>query len=374
MELYQGIMARKLPPPPRKAGCGVRCLSSIEHISIIEPAELSKESASSARAILIDFTALCENDIAALRKIRTSAADVRCIGLVDLSSRVEVAQAKALGVSLLVDRLRPPSEVLHNVRALCGMSSKPDIPTGFSETTRRSIQWLSQALDQMNQAAASDQPLPLGLIAKSLRGTLETFQVDSLSTWLEAVQHHHSHTFRHSIMVTGYALAFAQKLKLPADIQALVGLGAVVHDIGKTRIPLAVLDKLGKLSDEEFTLIKKHPVFSREILEGRKEVPREAIDIAVHHHEYLDGSGYPDGLNGEQIGPLVRLITICDIFSALVEKRSYKESLTPRQAYAILREMGSKIDQKLLQQFRPVAIGIADFARGAKGPRREKEE
>jgi HD-GYP domain-containing protein (c-di-GMP phosphodiesterase class II) len=81
------------------------------------------------------------------------------------------------------------------------------------------------------------------------------------------------------------------------------------------------------------------------------------LDVVLHHHEFLDGTGYPDGLRGDQISDIVRLTTIVDIYSALVEKRSYRLPFTHAKAYAILEQMDGKLDQHLLQAFRPVTLG-----------------
>ena len=81
------------------------------------------------------------------------------------------------------------------------------------------------------------------------------------------------------------------------------------------------------------------------------------LDVILHHHELLDGSGYPDGLRGNQISDIVRLITIVDIYAALVEKRAYRLPFTHAKAFAMMEAMGDKLDQHLLQAFRPVAFG-----------------
>ena len=127
-------------------------------------------------------------------------------------------------------------------------------------------------------------------------------------------------------------------------------------------IPLSILDKPARLTDEEFAIIRKHPVHSREVLAAQPQVSREVIDIAVHHHEYLDGSGYPEGLKGDEITRSVRMLTICDIYAALVEKRAYKPAYSPRQAYGVLVEMAGKIDQTLLKAFRAVAFEVDSAA------------
>nr|WP_280116311.1 MULTISPECIES: HD domain-containing phosphohydrolase [unclassified Pannonibacter] len=173
---------------------------------------------------------------------------------------------------------------------------------------------------------------------------------------------HHSHTYCHSMLVTGYALAFADVLGLSKAERAFLGAAAMLHDVGKVYIPLSILDKPAKLTDEEFEIIRQHPVRSREILSAQPNISPEVIDIAVHHHEYLDGSGYPDRLKGDQISQSVRMLTICDIYAALIEKRAYKPAYSPRQAYGVLVDMGPKIDQSLLKIFRTVAFEVDKVA------------
>jgi HD-GYP domain-containing protein (c-di-GMP phosphodiesterase class II) len=85
--------------------------------------------------------------------------------------------------------------------------------------------------------------------------------------------------------------------------------------------------------------------------------PPEMLDVVLHHHELLDGSGYPDGLRGDQISDIVRLITIVDIHAALIEQRAYRLPFTHAKSFTIMEEMGDKLDQHLLQAFRPVALG-----------------
>jgi HD-GYP domain-containing protein (c-di-GMP phosphodiesterase class II) len=135
-----------------------------------------------------------------------------------------------------------------------------------------------------------------------------------------------------------------------------LGLAAMLHDIGKASIPLAVLDKAGRLSDEERKLIETHPALGFEALDRTPGISREILDVVRHHHEYLDGSGYPDGLCGESISDLTRIVTISDIFAALIERRSYKPTMSREKAFEILRSMHDKLEMPLVSAFRRVAI------------------
>src|ERR1700686_3848057 len=126
---------------------------------------------------------------------------------------------------------------------------------------------------------------------------------------------------------------------------------------GKAFVPVAILDKPEKLTEEEMTVIRKHPRLGYDALAAQGGFPPEMLDVVLHHHELLDGTGYPDRLRGDQISDIVRLTTIVDIHAALVEKRAYRLPFTHAKAFAIMEQMGGKLDQHLLQAFRPVALG-----------------
>jgi HD-GYP domain-containing protein (c-di-GMP phosphodiesterase class II) len=103
--------------------------------------------------------------------------------------------------------------------------------------------------------------------------------------------------------------------------------------------------------------MQMHPRLGYDALAAEGGFPPEMLDVVLHHHEMLDGTGYPNGLNGDQISDIVRLTTIVDIHSALIENRSYRVPYTRERAFAIMEGMGGKLDKHLLQAFRPVALG-----------------
>src|SRR4029077_16241407 len=140
-----------------------------------------------------------------------------------------------------------------------------------------------------------------------------------------------------------------------ADIQRLYS-AAMFHDIGKARIPLAVLDKPGRLDPEERALIQTHPAAGYNALKDNDGISTEILDAVRHHHEFLDGSGYPDGLCAESICDLVRVLTISDIFAALIEDRRYRPPMPRADAYNILSGMDGKLEKPLVAAFKEVAL------------------
>jgi putative nucleotidyltransferase with HDIG domain len=177
-----------------------------------------------------------------------------------------------------------------------------------------------------------------------------------LSSWLKTVRRHHEGTYQHCLLVTGIAVDFGLSLGLAkADIERLYS-ASMFHDVGKAKIPLAVLDKPGHLDAQERALIETHPVAGYEVLKGNADISLEVLDAVRHHHEYLDGSGYPDALCAASISDIVRILTISDIFAALIEHRHYKPTMPREQAYEIIRSMRGKLERPLVAAFRDVAL------------------
>jgi putative nucleotidyltransferase with HDIG domain len=186
---------------------------------------------------------------------------------------------------------------------------------------------------------------------------LKAIKHSSLREWLTAVGCHHTDTYRHCLFVTGFAVAFAQHLGMREDDQRRLTRAALLHDVGKAFIPVAILDKPGTLTEEEMSEVRRHPRLGYDALADQGGFPPEMLDVVLHHHEFLDGTGYPNGLRGDRISDIVQLTTIVDIYSALVEARAYRVPFTHAKAFAIMEQMRGKLDPHLLQAFRPVTLG-----------------
>ncbi len=141
----------------------------------------------------------------------------------------------------------------------------------------------------------------------------------------------------HSKRVAAYALTVARALGLSASHQAAVSLGAYLHDLGKVRVPLEILNKPGPLTTKEFTVVRRHPIWGAELL-PRTGLPREVKAMIRWHHEKYDGSGYPDRLRGSEIPLGAQIISIADAYDALTSDRSYRPATSPAGAVIRLAE------------------------------------
>jgi putative nucleotidyltransferase with HDIG domain len=171
------------------------------------------------------------------------------------------------------------------------------------------------------------------------------------ANWLTIIQRYHDGTAQHCSLVSAVAMLFARGLGFSGSDQRRVFEAAHFHDVGKVHIPLSILDKPGALEFTERAIMESHAKAGFEILTGSAAIATEIAEVARDHHEYLDGTGYPRGIGSREIPDLTRIITICDIFAALIERRSYKAPKTAKEAYAILQTMDGKLDATLLRAF-----------------------
>jgi putative two-component system response regulator len=156
-----------------------------------------------------------------------------------------------------------------------------------------------------------------------------------------AIEAKDPHTLGHADRVSQYAVDLGRALGVNQTDLTTLRRGGLLHDIGKIAIPDAILLKPGKYSDEEFNTMKQHPVLGCEICQ-KFHTLYAALPLIRHHHERLDGSGYPDKLQGEAISPLVRVVTIVDIYDALRSRRSYKEAFSIDTSFKIMWEEAAK--------------------------------
>ena len=171
---------------------------------------------------------------------------------------------------------------------------------------------------------------------------------------------HDFYTFDHSINVSMYAILILKETDPNAskEEQVIIGLGGMLHDIGKLKIPLNVINKAGKLDDNEFKLIMSHPVRGKELIESQ-HLKLVGVDfskiknIIYQHHENFNGTGYPQKLSGEQIDRFARIVAIADFFDAITTHRAYHEALSLEDALSVMKNCcGKKIDPDLFEAFR----------------------
>jgi putative nucleotidyltransferase with HDIG domain len=172
------------------------------------------------------------------------------------------------------------------------------------------------------------------------------------------LKNHDEYTFQHSVSVCALMVSFARNLKLPRDVIRDIGMGALLHDVGKSKVPGTILNKPGKLDEREFEIMKQHVVYSAQILGDTKGINEVAYEVAALHHERFDGTGYPNKLKGDEISLYGQMSAIVDVYDAITSIRVYHKGIPATEALGKIFEWSKfHFKPELVQAF-VRAIGI----------------
>lgn len=164
------------------------------------------------------------------------------------------------------------------------------------------------------------------------------------------------YTFKHSVDVATIAMMLAKKARMSTQEVHVMGVCGLLHDIGKSRIPNEILNKPGKLTDQEFELMKRHPVLGHDIIKEKTDLSIDILNGVLQHHEKLNGKGYPVGLIARQISRFAKIISVADIYDALVTERPYKSAFSQRDAMEMILSMSGELDVSTLRNFMGTVI------------------
>lgn len=215
---------------------------------------------------------------------------------------------------------------------------KPQVMAMFNEARLGHSLNLAGTLDLVDEIAGSIRREPTALLS------------------VARLKNHDDYTYLHSMAVCGLMITLAQRLGLDDKQVLRVGMGGLLHDVGKAAVPLEILNKPGKLTDEEFEVMRQHPVTGAQML-MEADADADLLDIALHHHEKYDGSGYPHQLQGEEISLYARMAAVCDVYDALTSTRVYRKGWTPAEAMHNMLSWRGHFDNQVLHTF-VRAIGI----------------
>jgi putative nucleotidyltransferase with HDIG domain len=189
---------------------------------------------------------------------------------------------------------------------------------------------------------------------------IESSFLDVVRRWGESIESKDAYTQGHCLRVADLACAMARRTGLDERRLFWFRVGALLHDVGKIAVPPEILNKPGRLTSEEWALMRSHPEAGVELLRGI-EFPEDVLPIVLHHHEKWDGSGYPHGLSGESIPAAARILGIADVYDALTTDRSYKPGMPHHVAMTAMREgEGTHFDPGLFQVFEAVVATRRD--------------
>ncbi len=170
------------------------------------------------------------------------------------------------------------------------------------------------------------------------------FSVDALKVSDE-------YTFKHCVDVGAISMIVAQKLGETTRFLQDIALAGVLHDLGKSKIPNEILNKPARLTDEEWEIMRLHPIYSYKMIAHIDTISKEVKHAVFEHHENIDGTGYPLGIKGDTICKMAKILAVADVYDALVTERPYKEAKNPADALEIMMGMSNKFDIEILKTF-----------------------
>lgn len=335
-----------------------RILQSVSEVHSISTSNIPDAPAEHIAGIVVDINLRSAESVQRVRNKLKHESYRSMPRLFVLSDALHhgTMQAWALGATDTIARPFDAAGILQRIRAAFPDSQGFDA-TERGKTLNRGVEAAHDVMIKIFHKLPAGEPLRFSDVVQAENKILKAIKHSSLREWLTTVGCHHADSFRHCLFVTGFAVAFAQHLGMREDDQRRLVRAALLHDVGKAFIPTAILDKPGLLDEAETNEIRKHPRLGYDALAAQGSFPPEMLDVVLHHHEFLDGSGYPEGLTANEITDIVRLTTIVDIYAALIEQRPYRVPFTHAKAFATMEKMEGKLDMHLLQAFRPVTYG-----------------
>ncbi|KIZ35866.1 MULTISPECIES: HD domain-containing phosphohydrolase [Rhodopseudomonas] len=333
-------------------------LAAVADVETVPTAQLPDAPAKGLSGIVVDINLRSADSVQQIRRKLLAGAYKPVPRLFVLADELHHGsmQAWALGATDTIARPFDARDILQRIQAAFPDPGEDAVVAG-AEALDKGVSAAHAVLKKMFERLPAGQALSFDDIKQAEGHILRAIKKSSLREWLSAVGRHHNESCRLSLFATGFAVAFAQHLGMREEDERRLTRAALLYDVGKAFVDIGALDNLDNLAGDQLKAFREHPRLGFNALAAQGSFPRETLDVVLHHHEMLDGSGYPDGLHGDQISDIVRITTVVDIYASLVAKRARHEPLTRAQAFARMEALGDKIDQRLLQAFRPVALG-----------------
>lgn len=221
--------------------------------------------------------------------------------------------------------------------------SKVELSDSVKTRVAEGIQFIYSNTESKELADATNN------IASNLMNAINS--TDAIAVDISALKTSDEYTFKHSVDVATMSMVLAKQQGLSQKQIYEIGVAGLLHDIGKTKIPLDILNKPARLTDEEFAVMKQHPVFGYRMIKDRDEFSNEICMAVLQHHEKMNSKGYPIGFPSDKITQYARILTIADIYDALVTERPYKSAFSQRDAVEMIMSMTDELDITAMKSF-----------------------
>lgn len=267
-----------------------------------------------------------------------------------------LVRAHELKADFLLLKPFKASQLIHAISALVNRK--------VEEKWKRLPAVLSNALlqaadlfDGLSDMAANDTPLPLSRIAQTCKALGDVCEQGKTEHLLKSLIGHNNLILVHSVRVAAYLAMFGRQTGVPKATLMSMIMAGLLHDIGKIEIPFHILNKPGSMSFDELSMMRSHVKYSQAMLAKTPGVPTLVSQMVAHHHERVDGTGYPMGLVGDAIGSHGKLLAVVDSFCAMTDIRPYRAPLTRDEAFQEMFRSAGGFDKGLLDAFAKLVTG-----------------
>ncbi|MDD5828543.1 MAG: HD-GYP domain-containing protein, partial [Lachnospira sp.] len=221
--------------------------------------------------------------------------------------------------------------------------AKVNLSASVRKRVSEGIQFIYNNAESDKLANATDS------IASDLMKAIDSN--DAIAIDINELKTSDEYTFKHSVDVATIAMILGKQQGLSKQQVYELGVSGLLHDVGKTRIPIEILNKPARLNDDEFAIMKQHSVYGYHMLEKKGEFNKEICYAVLQHHEKINGKGYPLGFNEKQITPYAKILSVADIYDALVTERPYKSAFSQRDAVEMIMSMTGELDMTAMKSF-----------------------
>lgn len=249
------------------------------------------------------------------------------------------------------DKLSEGIQLEETVAPAKRIEAVKNITQSFKEVKQAKSTQASYVLDQQSKV--------IGLIVEDIMNSI--MSSDEVLMVLTDAYLYDEYIYQHSFQVALYSIAIAKEMGYSYEDMRLIGIGAMLHDVGKLLIPSEILMKPGKLTDVEYEEMKQHARYGFDLLRNLHSVSLLVAHCAFQHHERIDGSGYPRGLMDFEIHPFAKIIAVADVFDALTSTRVYRKKMLPTEALAVIEKgKGIQFDERVIEAFKRSIVHYAN--------------
>ncbi|MGH1398865.1 MAG: HD domain-containing phosphohydrolase [Alphaproteobacteria bacterium] len=295
-----------------------------------------------------------KNSIDAVQKIRKQEPHIPILFIAENAEDEKIKDAEAAGVAGILAKPYMRSDLIAKITEILNTNVEKEWEI-LPAPQRSALQNSSSIFSAISDVLITGATIDFEDIKDNCSSLVDVVESGDFKDILDGVKMHDDYTYAHSMRVATLLTMLGHAAGFSKNDQLIMSSGGLLHDVGKMKIPHEILNKPGRLTEEEFEQMKSHVPETVDYLKSSGGIPKGVMIIAEQHHEKIDGTGYPYGLKGAELNELARMSAVVDVFSALTDRRVYKEPMESNKAMTIMKEeMIGHLDQHFVKLFEAV--------------------